>query len=64
MLDICFSFPGPTCFAVGLLSQDSSVEQLIYLPRTQVLGSSSTFPRLNCGAVDLPSHDSSFGQLI
>ena len=37
---------------VDLLSQDSSVGQLICLLRTQVLG------------VDLPSQDSSVGQLI
>ena len=59
MLDSCFSFPGRKCWAIGLSFLDSSVGQLIYLPRTQDLGSSLSFPGLKCWAVDLAFEDSS-----
>ena len=64
MLDSCFSFPGLKCLAIGSPSQFSSDGQLIYLPRTQVLGSCSTFIRLKYRAVDLLSQNSNVGQLI
>ena len=68
-----FTFPGLKCWAVDLTSQDSSVGhffspsqdssvgQLNYLPRTQVLGSCSTFPVFKCWAVDLASQDTGVG---
>ena len=59
-----FIFPGFKCWAADLSLQDSSVGQLNYLPKTQVIDSCFCLTRLKCWAVDLPSHDSSGGQLI
>ena len=51
-----FTIPGLKCWVVDLPSQDSSVGQLFYLPRLQVLGSCFSFPGLKCLAlVHLPS---------